>query len=476
MINVVDREYLRGKLRTTFGDLIIDKQRLPASQLTKRGIPAYVAEWVMSSIVPGEGPLVDSEARRVLEWTAERMPSTSEAPVVRHRLSSGEVVKVLTPIQVEIILPKNKPAERRANLPLLGIQQAHIASSLLDAFPDLMRQGMWGIASIEQTDQGPVVTGFKPMQASVDLGLFKEARSQFTTDEWITLLLDSMGLNADLLDPQQRLMMLARLLPIVQKAMHLIELAPKGTGKSYLFENLSPKVRLISSGSVTPAVLFVNNASGQWGLLARFKVVVLDEAQTLKFQQASAIVGGLKGYLANGRISHGGKFESGSDCSLVLLANIALSEDSEPVNTSLLHDLPAEFHETALLDRFRGVIPGWRLPKLGSRSFSSDLGLKADFFGDVLCEMRDDLNVDQVIAQRVKLAGTNPYQRNVEAVRSIAAGYCKLIYPNGQFTESELSENCVAPAVALRGLIWNELQALDAEYRRFDEVLVPSVT
>lgn len=475
-MNPIDRDRLREKLRHTFGDLIIDKQRLPASQLTKRGIPAYVAEWVMSSIVPGEGPLDESEARRVLEWTSDRMPSTSEAPVIRHRLSSGEVVKVLTPVQVEIVLPKNKPAERRANLPLLGIQQAHVAASLLDTYPDLMRQGMWGIASIEQTDQGPVVAGFKPMQASVDLNLFKEARSQFSTDEWITLLLDSMGLNADLLDRDQRLMMLARLLPIVQKAMHLIELAPKGTGKSYLFENLSPKVRLISSGSVTPAVLFVNNASGQWGLLARFKVVVLDEAQTLKFQQASAIVGGLKGYLANGRISHGGKFESGSDCSLVLLANIALDESSEPVNASLLHDLPDEFHETALLDRFKGVIPGWRLPKLGSKSFSSDLGLKADFFGDVLCEMREDLNVDQVIAQRVRLTGVNPYQRNVESVRAISAGYCKLLYPDGKFSEEELAENCVAPAITLRGLIWNELRTLDAEYRRFDEVLVPLVT
>lgn len=459
----------------TFGDLIIDKQRLPASQLSKRGIPAYVAEWVMSSIVPGEGPLSEEEAARVLEWTAGRMPSTSEAPVIRHRVMSGEQVKVLTPVQVEIVLPKNKPAERRANLPLLGIQQAHIASSLLDAYPDLMRQGMWGIATIEQTDQGPVVAAFKPMQAQVDLSLFKEARAQFSTEEWILVLLDSMGINGDFLDAQQKLLMLARLLPIVQKSMHLIELAPKGTGKSYLFENLSPKVRLISSGSVTPAVLFVNNASGQWGLLARFKVVVLDEAQTLKFQQAAAIVGGLKGYLANGKISHGGKFESGSDCSLVILANIALNNESEPLNTSLLRDLPNEFHETALLDRFKGLIPGWQLPKLGSNSFSVDMGFKADFFGDVLCEMRDDLNVDQVMAQRLTLAGANPYQRNVEAVRAIAAGYCKLLYPDGKYGDEELWENCVVPAVALRGLIWRELHALDPEYRRFDEVLVASL-
>lgn len=474
-MSTVDRTKLREKLWTIFGDLIIDKQRLPASQLTKRGIPAYVAEWVLSSVVPGQGLLTKDEADKVLSWTAERMPSTSDAVVIRHRVMSGEPVKILTPVQVEIVLPKNKPAERRANLPLLGIQQAHIASSLLDNYPDLMRQGMWGIATIEQTDQGPVVAGFKPMQAQVDLGLFKEARAQFTTEEWILVLLDSMGINGDYLEPRQRLLMLARLLPLVQKSMHLIELAPKGTGKSYLFENLSPKVRLISSGSVTPAVLFVNNASGQWGLLARFKVVVLDEAQTLKFQQAAAIVGGLKGYLANGKISHGGKFESGSDCSLVILANIAIDDHSLPVHLSLLHDLPSEFHETALLDRFKGIVPGWSLPKLGSKSFSVDVGLKADFFGDVLCEMREDLSVDQTIGHKVTLAGVNPYQRNVEAVRSIASGFCKLLYPDGKFTDEELSENCVDPAIVLRGLVWKELYGLDAEYRRFDEVLVPSV-
>ena len=121
-----------------------------------------------------------------------------------------------------------------------------------------------------------------------------------------------------------------RLLPLVQKSMHLMELAPKGTGKSYIYENISPRVWLISGGNVSPAVLFVNNASGQWGLLARSAVVVLDEVQTLKFQKPEEIVGGLKGFLANGRLTRGGLYETASDTALVLLANVALDERINP--------------------------------------------------------------------------------------------------------------------------------------------------
>src|SRR5690606_16133249 len=122
--------------------------------------------------------------------------------------------------------------------------------------------------------------------------------------------------------------------------MHLIELAPRGTGKSYVYENISPRVRLLSGGSVSTAVLFVNNASGQWGLLARYKVVVLDEVQTLRFEKPEEIVGGLKGFLANARLTRGGLHESSSDCGLVMLANITLDAQQQPIVSPLIKELP----------------------------------------------------------------------------------------------------------------------------------------
>ena len=139
-------------------------------------------------------------------------------------------------------------------------------------------------------------------------------------------------------------------------------LAPKGTGKSYVLENLSPKVRLISGGNVSPAVLFVNNSTGQWGLLARFAVVVLDEVQTLKFERPKEIIGGLKGYLANGRIARAGLHRTSSDCGLVLLANIGLDSQQRPTADLLVNELPSFMQESAFLDRLKGILPGGSFP------------------------------------------------------------------------------------------------------------------
>lgn len=463
------------KARSAFGDLVIDKRRLPASKLTGKGIPAYVAEWVLSEIVPGEGPLTIEEGQRLLAWARQKMPSTEEGPVLRKDIALGSVVKVLTFVEADVRLKKDKEAETFAKFPLIGIEQAQIPRSILDQYPELLKQGMWGIATIEGGKLGTLLASFKPMQSTVDLSLYKEVRREFSTEEWMALLINSIGLDPMHLTVEQQLLMLGRLLPLAQQNMHLIELAPKGTGKSFLYENLSPKVRLVSSGSISPAVLFVNNATGQWGVLARFKVVVLDEVQTVRLSNTSEIVGGLKGYLANGKLTRGGKLETGSDCSLVLLANIELNENFEPVRLSLVEELPEPFRETAFLDRFRGILPGWKLPKLEAGSFSKSLGLKADYFADVLCALRDDLEFDQNVSARVRLLGPNAYKRNEDSVRTIATGYAKLLFPHGDYSPSDLEEFCVRPALEMRQLIWEELQRADREYLKYGSTLEAKV-
>ena len=149
-------------------------------------------------------------------------------------------------------------------------------SYLVQRFPDLLNQGIWGVVEIANTQEGVALNNFKPMQATVNLSMYKDARRQFTLAEWRALLLTSMGYNPKVFTEDEQTLLLCRLLPLVQKNMHMMELAPKGTGKSYIYENISPRVRLLSGGNVSPAVLFVNNMSGQWGLLARFSVVVLE--------------------------------------------------------------------------------------------------------------------------------------------------------------------------------------------------------
>jgi ATP-dependent Lon protease len=469
-------ETLSQKVRAQFGHLAIDKRRLPLSQLTKRGIPAYVAEWVLESVVPGQGLLSQVEAEKVQNWAQRIIPTPSEQNVIQHRILHGEAVKVLTPMSVSVDLSRKNGLSEFAVLPLLGIKEAMISSSVAKEHKALLQQGMWGVVEVGKLEEGPAVLSFKPMQASVNLEMFKAARDVFSLAEWRALLLISMGYEPNAFTEWQQTLLLARLLPVVQKNTHLMELAPKGTGKSYIYENISTKVRLVSGGNVSPAVLFVNNATGQWGLLARFGVVVLDEVQTLKFSQPEEIVGGLKGYLANGKISRGGLSETSSDCGLVLLANITLDELQRPINEVVVKELPEFLQETAFLDRMRGLIPGWELPKLSGRALigaqsQEAVGLKSDFFGDALIALREDLSADQYTMKHVQLTGKNTYRRNEESVRTLASGLMKLQFPHGVVSAADFELYCLAPAVRLRQGVWDQLHLLDGEYRQYDQFI-----
>lgn len=465
-----DNDQLAKKVRRVFGDLAIDKRRLPASQLQKRGVPAYVGEWILDTLTPGDGTLSAEEASKVQQWANKFIPGPGDANLIKNRLLDGEMVKLLTPVQVEVELTRRRQ-ERVAKMSLLGIGDAFVADTLVQRYPDLLNQGMWGIVQIVNTQDGVTLDSFKPMQASVNLELFKEAREQFTLQEWRSLILTSMGYNPDAFTEEEQMFLLCRLLPLVQKNMHMIELAPKGTGKSYIYENISPRVKLVSGGNISPAVLFVNNMTGQWGLLARYSVVVLDEVQTLKFEKPEEIVGGLKGFLANGRLTRGGLHETASDCSMILLANISLDNQQQPVSEPLVRELPAFLQETAFLDRIRALIPGWKIRKLSGECFARNVGLKSDFFGDALVALRNDLEHDQRCARRIQLTGEKVYKRNEDSVRSIASGLLKVLFPHGKVSDLEFERYCVSPARMLRQYIWGQLQMLDAEYRQYETTI-----
>lgn len=467
---------LSAKVAEVFGRLAIDKRRLLMSQLQKRGVPAYVAEWVLESVVPGVGPLTLEESEKVQDWARRVIPGATEQNVIKHKIAQGETVRVLTPVQAEVDLSRVKKPPHFAKLGLLGIDDAAISNELLNQYPDLLRQGVWGVTEVGRLSDGPAVLSFKPMQATVNLELFKESRRAFSLDEWRSLLLTTMGYVPEHFSQEEQTLLLCRLLPLVQKNLHLMELAPKGTGKSYIYENISPKVRLVSGGNISPAVLFVNNATGQWGLLARLSVVVLDEVQTLRFEKPEEIVGGLKGYLANGKLTRGGLHESASDCGLVLLANISLDEQQRPLREVIVEELPRFLQETAFLDRMRGIIPGWKLPKLSGRLLvgpetEAAVGLKSDFFGDVLLSLRDDFSADQYCARTVRLRGEKPFRRNEESVRALASGLMKIQFPHGEIEQREFEDYCLRPALELRQLVWDQLYVLDGEYRQYERYL-----
>jgi ATP-dependent Lon protease len=351
------------RFREAFGPLAIDKRRLPSSSLTRLGIPAYVAEWILEEIVPGNGTLNEDELATLQKFTSQMLPRRNEQNVYRNRLLGGGTVSVLAFMNVEVDLTRTKQ-DRFARIPVLGFNDCWISDAIVENNESLLRQGMWGIIELSRRDDGIEVIGFEPMQASVNLKEFYNKRREFSDDEWRELMVSSCGYNPSAYGVNEQVYMLCRLLPLVQKNMHLMELAPKGTGKSFIYENISPRVYL-TSGNITPAVLFINNATGQEGLLARYDVVVIDEVQRIRLEYPEEIISNLKIYLANGKIRRGGKADIASDCALVMLANVPLSEDLQPDTELLVQSLPRFMHETAYLDRFRGIIPGWRIPKGG---------------------------------------------------------------------------------------------------------------
>jgi len=296
-------------------------------------------------------------------------------------------------------------------------------------------------------------------------------RAQFSTNQWRDLMFCSMGYN-----PQHpnythaaKTWILARLLPLVEANYHLMELAPKGTGKSYVYENISSKVSMVSGGKITRAQLFFNARTREVGLLGRHDVVVLDEVQSLTFDNPDEVIGPLKTYLASNRYNCGGYQDISSDCSLMLLANIELDDFLQPKNpNNLVVDLPDLFSETALLDRFAGIIPGWKIPKFTYDMAASGAGLKMDFFWEALLSLRRD-NRYFTYAQQHSKFDKSATVRDQNAILKSASGFLKILYPHLKLTVMDYERDCLKPACELRQAIRDAEYTLDDEFRQLSQ-------
>ena len=457
------------KVRSVFGTLAMNKQRLPSSGLSKLGVPAYVAEWILEEVVPGDGVLTAQELETLGSFTTQMIPRKNEENVYKNRLLTRETVSILDKVSVEVVINRNKE-DRLAKVPALGFNDCLIADAIIEENENLLKQGIWGIVDLAAAKEGGIqIVGFEPMQASVNLAAFREKRREFSGDEWRELMLISCGYNPAAYNIGEQIWILSRLLPLVQKNLHLMELAPKGTGKSFIYQNISPRVYIVA-GNLSPAVLFYNNRTGQPGLLARYDVLVLDEIQYIKFDQPENIVSNLKTYLENGRITRGGLADIPSDCGMVLLANISLDRDQKPLHDLVISELPRFMHETAFLDRFRGIIPGWKIPKFSEKCIATSVGLKADFFSDTLTAMRHETTYDEWVKNRIEFV-SKMHIRDQRAIIANAAGMLKILYPDLRVSREAFYNFCVLPAVEMRQIVNNQLWQLDEEYHQFDKEL-----
>jgi len=263
-------------------------------------------------------------------------------------------------------------------------------------------------------------------------------------------------------------------LPFVQRRVNLFELAPKGTGKSFLFGQFSRYSRLIEGGAVSPAVLFYNENTKVPGLFTQFDVVVFDEAQTLSFSSPDETVAKLKGYLEQGKYSKG-KFTVAADAGAVFIANVQIDSKGLPINrNNLFGELPKILQESALLDRIHGILPGWNLPRMTTGALSTGIGLKADFLGEIFHFMRTRLEFDRYVEERSYMVGSKDF-RDVRAVMRMASGFLKLLFPNIEgVSDSEYVEYCLKPAIELRQRLREQLYYIDPEFKNY-EITIESV-
>ncbi|NMG59342.1 BREX system Lon protease-like protein BrxL [Geitlerinema sp. P-1104] len=477
--NLID--YPNVLIRDVFGPLCIDKQRLPSSGLTAAGVPSFVAEWLLDKIVPGSGPLTPEERTQLNGFVAKAFPRKDDKNEIMFNLSQGRSHKLIALMQVRVKLQRDGSLDPDpvASIPVLNLENCPIPLDIIERNKMLLRNGVWGkITLAGQLDHPVEVIDFEPFQcSSVDLDLYANCRAKFTILQWRDLMLCSMGSNPEHpgYTDEAKTWMLARLLPLVEPNYHIMELAPKGTGKSFIFENINSKVALVSGGKVTPAQLLINGRTKEVGILGRHEVVVLDEVQSLTFDNPDEVIGPLKNYLASGRYNRSGFAEISSDCSLVMLANIQLNEYLRPRNeNNLIGDLPEFLSETAFLDRIAGIIPGWEIPKFKQDMIASQVGLKMDFFGEALLSLRYD-NRFYAYAQHHTQFNQTTNIRDQNAICKSAAGFLKILYPHLSLTVMDYERNCLKPALQLRQFIRNSLYSLDEEFRGFGELIEAEV-
>jgi len=309
-------------------------------------------------------------------------------------------------------------------------------------------------------------TSFTPY--SIDLDFYKDVRSEFSITEWIDILLGAIDYNpTGYEDEHEKLAMLQRLLPFVEKNLNIIELAPKGTGKSYVFGNISKFGLLVDGGTVSRPKMFYDKARRTTGFIVGHDYVAIDEVKKVQFTDVSQMQSIFQGYMESGKCNVDG-FTVTSDAGVVFLGNIETSNMDEYKN--MLTELPSLFKESALVDRMHGFIKGWDIPPMKPELKISDWALNTEYFCSILHLLRDDIGYRAIVDKLVK-ASDGAYERNVEAVKRLTTAYLKLLFPNVRSAkdvdEHLFMQYCLRPAIKMRGIIQKQLEILDPdEYRK----------
>jgi len=439
-------------------------------------IPPYLRDWIIMRFADDDGRV---DLDEVSAFVKKNIPSKRDWELLKSRMiKEGERVRFLAKLRVEIDV---RTGEGFFSLPDLGFpsrkREALVSSPVLRQYSHelLAESETWGIIECDWNPFG--LTGkegdgvirmidYKPFQPyRIDIEFFQDARKAFSTDEWIDLLLLAVDYNpAGFLSTRQKLTLLARLLPFVEKRVNLIELAPKGTGKSYLMSQISKHGWLVSGGSISRARLFYDISKKARGLVSRYDYVAFDEVQTISFPDADEVRGALKGYLESGEYRVG-DYRGVGDAGLVLMGNIP--DEKMNININMFTELPNAFQESALIDRFHGFIEGWHIPRMRENMKAIGWALNVEYFSEIMHALRNDIIYPALIDELLEIPKSSD-TRDTTAVKRICSGFMKLLFPHVKSVDSvnkdEFEIYCLEPALHMRQIIKGQLHIMDSEY------------
>ena len=422
--------------------------RVVRKDLTKKikegaNVPVYVLEYLLGMYcATNDEESINEGVERVKKILADNFVRPDEAEKVKSKIRELGKYTVIDKLTVKLNAKKDLYEAEFSNLGLKGVP---IAPHYVKDYDKLLGVGIWCILKMDYyfdedvKDASPFnISSLNPIQMpNLDLSEIMEGRKQFTKEEWIDVLIRSIGMEPTNLDDTVKWHMLLRMVPLVENNYNLCELGPRGTGKSHIYKEISPNSILVSGGQTTVANLFYNMSSRQIGLVGMWDTVAFDEVAGITFKDKDGIQI-MKDYMASGSFARG-REEKNASASMVFVGNINQSVESLIKTSHLFDPFPdAMSSDSAFFDRMHYYLPGWEVPKMRPEFFTNEYGFITDYVAEFMREMRKR-NFSDSIDKYFKL-GNNLNQRDTIAVRKTVSGMMKLIYPNGEYTKAELEE------------------------------------
>lgn len=475
---------MEEKLRDYFEEMVVYKDlKNNTGFFSSLGLPAFLRDYLLKTFSDEYGRFNMEE---VSDFVKKFIPKKEDWMSIKNKIIyENEHIQVLTKISIDINI---KTGDISFALPDFGVteKETMIEPGIWELYKEeLVRGGeIWGIVKLgyrppDETARPKIpgkikLIGFKNFcPYTVDLEYFKDMRANFSTEEWIDVVLGAIDYNASGYETElQKLSMLTRLLPFVEKRVNIIELAPKGTGKSYVFGHVSKYGMITDGGKVTRSKMFYDAVRRKPGFICGPDYVAIDEVKLVNFGDENEMRSILQGYLEYGKFNSNG-YDGESDAGMVFLGNIQKENMDE--YSYMLAELPTLFQETALLDRIHGFVKGWDIPRMNDSLKITGWALNSEYFCSIMHELRNDMSYRAIVEKIVDVPERSD-TRDTEAIKRIATAYLKLLFPHVRtefdIDKQEFTDYCLVPAMRMRRIIKLQQGMIDTEYKGKDVPLL----